>query len=318
MILIIVSLVITLLCAPTAVSTPAVSRSFLGLPSPAEWLTDPTISFILAVALELCAMVGILLMVRAFNLMRGLRGGGLLMAGLFMMMQGASPSAERFSGGSLLAIVIITSVIALYSIYQRADGNQRIFLVFFLLGAGGLVQYGFIPFIPVMILGCFQMRVISLRAVVAILSGLLVPLWILWGFGVITFDTLTLPRFVNLFAPETFSNALIIAAATSAAILLGASTGLLDMVLIYARNAMTRARFGLMALIGLTAGILAIIDFGNILFYSTILNLSTAYFMTLLFSLRSRNQMGAGTVVIALSTLLFAALYIWKLTAALL
>lgn len=293
---------------------PPANRGF-GLMSPDRWITVPWLSFVAGIAANFVAMAGIMLLNRSFNLIRGLRGGGLLFAALFMLMQGASPGAGQFTGGSLMVLVALVSFALLYSVYQRSDMTRRVFLVFVMLGAGSLVQYGFIPYFAVMVTGCVQMRVMNMRALIAILSGSLVPVWILWAFGVVSIDSFALPDFVNIFAPGTLRAALPVAAATLVAMIAGCSTGLLDMLQVYARNAKTRALFGLMATTGIMTGVLSVIDFANIEFYLPLLNLTTAFFVTLLFSFRPRGALGSGTVAISLLTIAFVALYVWKIIA---
>lgn len=290
----------------------AVRDCGLGLPSPSEWFASPQVSLWVNFGAELLALLGIALINRAFNLFRGLHGGALLMGALYMFMQGATDMSSRFSGGTLLALLVLVAVAALFSIYQRPDGNRRIFLVFALFGAGALTQYGFLPYLLVLMLGVVQMRVMSPRAIIAILAGIATPVWIMWGSGLVQLHPLPPDMFARLFDPGLLRADMLVAAAGVVALFGGFLTGMLDMVQIYARNAITRARFGLLASTGILTGILCIVDFGNIGFYLPLLNLTTAFFATLLFSLRPRGAMGAGTVAVALLTLLFAALYVWK------
>lgn len=314
--LIAVSVAATLLGGFGTTELPVVDRGF-GLPSPALWFGSPTVSLWVNLSSEVLAIVGIYLLNRAFNLFRGLRGGSLLMSALFMLMQGASPAASRFSGGSLLLLTIIFAVAVMFGIYQRFDGNRRIFLVFCLLGTGALTQYGFLPYLAVMMLGVMQMRVMSLRAIIAILAGIATPLWILWGSGLMKLTAPPLDQLTRLFDPGIIRSAVSIALAGLVSMFVGFVSGFLDMVQIYARNAVTRARFGLLATTGLFTGVLCLIDFSNIEFYLPLLNLTTSFFVTLLFSLRQRDSLGTGTVAIVILTLLSAALYIWKIISSL-
>lgn len=311
--LIVISLTATLAAGTSMTVLPERDCGF-GLTSPAHWIAAPGLSLWVNIAAELLMLAAIALINRAFNLFRGLRGGALLMGALFMFMQGASGAASHFSGGSVLALLLLISVAALFSIYQRHDGNRRIFLIFALFGAGALTQYGFLPYLAVLILGVVQMRVMGPRALIAILSGAAAPLWILCGSGLMELRPLSADMFADFFEPALYHTDIFVTVASAAAILCGFFSGLLDMVQVYALNAVTRARFGLIAATGLLTGILCIADFGNIGFYLPLLNLTTAFFVTLLFSLRPRGGAGAGSVAVALLTLLFSALYIWKIT----
>ena len=77
-------------------------------------------------------------------------------------------------------------IFLLYSVYQRPDMARRVLLVFVMLGAGSLIDYGFIPYLIVMAAGCVQMRVMGMRCIIAMLAGTLVPLWVLGLLGLLS------------------------------------------------------------------------------------------------------------------------------------
>ncbi|MBD5347217.1 MAG: hypothetical protein HDR92_08850 [Bacteroides sp.] len=311
-VLIIASVVVTVIGAQTGSVNPVTPPTGgFGLPWPSQWITSPAISLVAALGVDFIAMAGIILLDRTFHIIRGLRGSGLLFAALYMLMQGVLPAAGHFCGGSVMVLVALASIFLLYSVYQSPD-LRRVLLVFVMLGAGALVDYGFVPYILVMAVGCIQMRVMGLRAIVAILAGTLVPLWVLWNFGCVKMGDFVVPGFIDNFDLGSLRNVIPSIAATGVVILTGCATGLLDMLQVYARNARTRAFFGLFAVTGIMTGLLCVIDFEHISFYAPLLNLTTAFFVTLLYSFRQRNSLGAGTVAISVLTLLFGGFYIWK------
>ncbi len=294
--------------------TPIVGSEF-GLPLPSQWFGGPVTSLIAGLAADFLVMAGIVSLVRIFNLIRGLRGGGTLCAALYMLMEGARPAAGAFTSANLLVLVILMSTFLLYSAYLCPERTRRLLLVFVLVGTGTLFYYGFIPYLLVMAIGCFQMRVMSLRTIIAMIAGTLVPYWVLYAFGVIDFHDFMMPDLINLLLPGPLSSVLQITAATLVAVVVGVATGFLDVLQVYARNARTRAFFGLFAVTGIVTVILCVVDFTHIDFYVPLLNLIAAYFVTLLYSFRQRHSLGAGTVAIVILTLSFAVLYIWKLIA---
>lgn len=315
LLLILASVVITVAGwgAGSRVLLPVEGRGF-GFAAPWEWLPSRGLSLAAALACDLAVVAGIFIINRNFNLIRGLRGGGLLFAALYMMMEGVAPSAGHFSGGNLLVLVVLASIFLLYSVYQSHGLTRRVLLVFAMLGAGSLVSYGFMPYILVMAAGCVQMRVMNLRTLIAIVAGTLVPAWILWSFGVISFDGFAVPApSVILSSPDIMLTMPLAVGATLVAVVAGFASGLLDMLQVYARNARTRAFFGLMAVTGLMTCILSVADFANVAFYAPLLNLTTAFLATLLYSFHPRGSLGAGTVVITVLTILYLALYIWKI-----
>lgn len=288
-----------------------------GLPGPGSWLTDPVWSLAAATGTELLILTAITQLNRGFNLIRGLPAGSLLWGALFMLLQAASPGAGSFSGGLILAFVATVTTALFYSVYQQPLLSRRILLIFVMFGTGVLFDYGCIPYFAVLVIGCIQMRVMNARTIIALVAGTLVPAWLLTAFGLIELDRFIVPVPVNIFAPASLASAL--PAVVTALVTIAACffAQLLDMLQIYARNARTRAFFGLIATAGLMTAALCIIDFGNIAFYTPLLNLTTAYFVTLLFSLRKRGATGPGTTLIAFLTLIFIGLCLWTFTASL-
>lgn len=288
-----------------------------GLPGPGKWLGDTVWSLIAAIGLELLILTAITQLNRGFNLIRGLPAGSMLWGAMFMLFQSASPGAGSFSGGLVLALVAVVSTALFYSVYQQPLLTRRILLIFVMFGAGVLFDYGCIPYFAVLVIGCIQMRVMNLRTIIALVAGTLVPAWVLGSFGLIELDRFITPVPVNIFASGSLASALPVVVTALVTITACCFAQLLDMLQIYARNARTRAFFGLIATTGLMTSALCIIDFGNIEFYTPLLNLTTAYFVTLLFSLRKRGATGPGTTLIAFLTLIFIGLCLWTFTASL-
>ena len=164
-----------------------------------------------------------------------------------------------------------------------------------MLGAGSLIDYGFIPYLIVMAAGCVQMRVMGMRCIIAMLAGTLVPLWVLWAFGLIEPCSFSMPEVVSIFAPESHRPALRLVTATVVVMAAGIVAGLLDMLQVYARNARTRAFSDSLPWrhhdhdpVG--------DRFQSYLFLCTVAQCVHGVFMTLLYSFRQRGSLGAGTV----------------------
>lgn len=283
------------------------SRGFL-FPSPGQWINDPTWSFIAALAVDIAAFAGIFAMNRSYNLVLD---ASYLPAGLFMVLQGATAvSTGVFAGGGLMLLTVLASTAMLYGIYQRPDKTRRVLGIFVLLGMGMLTQYGFIPFIIVYIVGCIQMRIISLRTLIAIIAGLLTPAWIILGSGIEPLDSLRWPQPVNPFANGISMSQAALLATVLISLVSGLVFGMMNMVTVYTRNAKTRAFNGLMAGTGIMAGIMCAADFTNIDFYIPVLNLTSAYQLGLFYSLKQTR--GANIIILSLCGL-YALTFIWSL-----
>ncbi len=128
-----------------------------------------------------------------------------------------------------------------------------------------------------MILGYIQMRVFSLRTLLAALMGTVTPLWILLGFGIVTVEELQLPAFSfdfrQFLEPEM--------AETGVSVLFTIFTGFFfaaaNLLKILSYNSRTRAYNGFITIMLIFTAFFAGVNVGNILFYLPLLNLLTAY-----------------------------------------
>lgn len=271
-----------------------INRSF-GLLSPNLWISNPFTSLLVNTALELVAIAMLLALNRSYNLMRD---GQYLLPALFILMQSALPAiGERFSGGILLMWLMLGATAVLYSVYLRPDLTRRIFLIFALASAGVMIQYGFLIILPVLIIGCAQMRVMSFRTILAIILGLITPIWIVVGGGLIP-GGLQLPEFrldFDIFESENITELITV----GFSMLTGIVTGLVNLVSVYARNARTRAFHGLLLVAGVMAGIGCVVDFSNMLFYIPLLNMATAYQVSLYISLHPDKKRSVTIIIVS-------------------
>ncbi len=154
----------------------------------------------------------------------------------------------------------------------------------------------------------------SLRCLVALSAGLFVPPWLLWAFGLWT-PSFTPADLRIVPAADMMMSLIYPVVLVLVTLALGFVAGAFDIVRVYGRNAMTRARFGLISVTGIMAGIMAIVAFGDVETFTPLLNITTAYCLALLFSFSPRHSLGAGGVIITISIILFLTLYIWRLIA---
>lgn len=282
-------------------------RGFL-YPSPSQWIADPAWSTAAACLLDALAFLMLFVMNRTFNMVRD---AGYLPAGMFMVLQGASAVyTGSFSGGTLMMIVLLIGIALFFTIYQQPQQTRRILAVFTLLGAGALTQYGFVPYVLVFIVGCFQMRVMNMRALIALLAGLLVPAWIVLGSGLEPLGALRWPEFVNPFADGLSMIDAALLAGVAISLITGLVCGVMNMMTVFTRNARTRAFNGLIACAGIVTGAMCVADFTNLTFYIPALNITTAYQVGFFYSVR-RNKPARIAIVVLCA--LYAATYLWSL-----
>lgn len=276
--------------------------------SPDRWISSPGWSAVTAMGLSVIAYAVILIINRTYNFVRDTSH---LPAAMFMILQGcAAVSTSHFGGGYLALMVTLVSTVLLLSIYQQPWETRRVFAVFTMLGAGILTSYGFIPFIIVYAIGCIQMRVMSPRAIIAMIAGLATPLWIVLGLGIMSPESIEWPELSNPFAGWLSQHPTPLLVMVGITLVAGLVCGVMNMMTVYTRNAKTRSINGLMSCTGIMAGIMCVADFPNLEFYLPVLNMVTAYQTSLYYRL---NRSKAAYVSILSLAGLYAAIYLWSL-----
>lgn len=166
-----------------------------------------------------------------------MRDQSVLVALLFMFMQMSAPVLSgQFYGGTLLAIVVLVCTFILFSTYNDRGATRRIYLVFFLLGLGAFTQYAYLLLMPAFVLGCVQMRMMSMRAAVAIVLGCVTAPWILLGFGIVDPAAIEMPEFAGPVMPSGDIASLRLAVAVGFTVLVCVVFGLACMLRTYSYN----------------------------------------------------------------------------------
>ena len=246
----------------------------LVLKSPNLWIDSADLSYFCNVAgTVVCAFLMIAIN-RLFNVLRTVSE---VFVGFFFLFQVSVPAyMGDFSGGIIFAVLILLATMLLYSSYQEPDLTRRVFLVFFLLAFGSLFEYGFLFFIPLFLFGCYQVRNLSPRGLVAVFLGLITPFWILWGFDLIhlsDFHTLPPPDFTGFF---NFSDSTEISVAVLFATGTAIVTGVMNLLKVISFNNRSRVYFSFLSALGVLAALLCVVDCNNILFYTPLLYCMTA------------------------------------------
>lgn len=276
--------------------------------SPSLWFADGAPSRWLAIALNIAVVLMMVNINRRFNLLRSMN---LLFVAMFMVMEAATPSALMcFSGGQLCAVAAMWCVTIMFSAYNHPGRTKRVFLAFCVMAAATMVQYGFVVYLPVLLLACGQMRIFSPRMLVAAILGVVTPFWIVFGFGIAAPSQLHMPTIVNPFAELDLTISLQLFATVGLTLLAAAVTGFFNLLKILSMNARMRAMNGMLATFGITTGIIAILDFTNVEFYIPLLNACTAFQIGMFF--RFNFQQRAYIPVVFL-LLCYWALWVWKL-----
>lgn len=109
-----------------------------------------------------------------------------LFASAFYWLQVANPEGlVSLNSGTLLCLVTVMAMLPLFASFQDRHAQRSIFLVFAIIAAGSLWHYGFVVLLPIFVLGFMNMGVLNLKGVLAMLFGLVTPLWIVLGLGLV-------------------------------------------------------------------------------------------------------------------------------------
>lgn len=287
--------------ATFAASGPAVESGAVAGWLPPQIASVPVAKMV--AALFILAAIGMMLLInRAFDI---LRTQSRLFVGLFLVGLTAIPGVLGPSLASLmLLLTALLCMTLMYTTYQRLSATRRVFLVFAYLSAGSLIDYAFAAFLPIMLLGCGQMRCLSLRSLLAAGFGIAVPYWIVWGFGIVEAGAFRGPH------PAWLSGATLSAFTPSQLIGIFALlatvlfTTLNNLIRVFGFNARTRAFNGIFSTLSLWTALVTMIDFGHAMTYLPMLGALTAMQTTLFFHIHARRR--AYLLVVALLVLLAA------------
>lgn len=277
------------------------------LASPNLWIAKPEVSLWVNLGLNLLAACCMAALTNVSNLMRS---SSILYAGLFLVMQLGMPELlGQFYGGTVMVLAAVVCSTMLFSCYDGAGGNRRIFMIFLLLSAGTLCLYPLAVMIPVFLLGMAQMKAINGRSLTAAALGLITPAWILWGGGLVDGSDIHWPDFHSIFKGTDSAGAAQLITAAAVTVFTAVATWVMSLTKMIAYNARTRSMNGFLSLMTLAMIVMMAVDHDYMLAYVPTLNFCAAYQAAHYVSTR-RHERGYVTVLSIISV--YTLLYIWQ------
>ncbi|MDE6528518.1 MAG: hypothetical protein K2L78_05680 [Muribaculaceae bacterium] len=281
----------------------------LGLPSANLWIGFNWVSAVVNLSANVLAALLTVYLNRAFNVLRSLTA---LVASMFMAMQIASPvTLGQFYGGTVLVLSVLFCTMLLFSEFGNENGQRRVFLVFFLTGTCAFTQTGYLFYIPVLLLGCMQMRIFSLRTCLAALLGIITPAWILFGLGIVRPEDMQWPEMVVAWSMFDTREAIQAFAATGFTIIVGVGFTIANILKIFSYNSRVRAYNGFLTMVFLFTALFTLLDFNNFTFYIPLLNCMAAYQVGHFFTYRRQRR---SYIAILLLMGCYAGLYAWAVS----
>ncbi len=246
---------------------------------------------------------------KIFNPMRAMTN---LQAGLFMIMQGALPaSAVWFGSGELLALVAILCIFLLYASYSDTGAMRNIFLAFLLISALSAADTAALILLPVFWLALAQMRIFSLRSVLASLLGLATPWIILLGLGIVPLDRLqfTMPKVASFFAGTPDEVPMLVTVATTA--FLTVAAWLQNAMKILSYNARFRAFQSVLSVLSLVVILAVTLDYTRVMAYIPLLDCCAAMQVAHLFAAVHRRE--KSYIAVLSLVFIYILFYLWTI-----
>lgn len=188
--------------------------------------------------------------------------------------------------GTLLSLIVITLAGLLFGIYQSRYPQRRVYLISVIFSACCMYRYEFVYLIPVFFIGFLQMRAMSVRSALAMLFGMITPLWLALGTGLISFSDLQLFRLSYVQNDFDFSESgfVVIAAAVTAFITLVLLLRNILQIINYKMQ--IRAYNGFFLILTVFTMIMMVVDYSNMLVYLPVLNICLAIQMGHAFTIK--------------------------------
>lgn len=277
-------------------------------PSPNRWLPHGEPSLVVSLVLTALTAISFIGLNKVFNFMRA---PSALTSSLYIVMLTSLPvTAGQFYGGSLMCVVMLGITATMFSCYGDMSATRRVFLIFFILSLASLVQYAFMFYIPVAILGLAQMRILNFRSLLATVIGIICPVWILYGFGVMELSDIGWPQFESVFSRLSVPDMITVFAAVGITMILGFAAMCANLMKILSYNAKFRAYNGFLTLLLISTMIFMIVDYGNLSVYFPMLCLTAAYQVAHYYSIRRpRGAVWVLIGIIAVYVALYSACY---------
>lgn len=307
--------VIAVVCALTSYFTssadiPMSAHGFVDKWS-GEWYPVPFWSGPVAEAL----LIVVILLVTAninktFNLLRAMSK---LPSSYFLIMCAASPALLfKLCPGTLLCAVVVLCVAILYYVSAHEKPDMRsVFLVFAILSGCASFDVSYLIYIPVMLLGCMQLRMFSLRVLSASAMGVATPWIIFMGFGIVGPDDLQVPmpefNLPSFSDPHTMQ--LLCTLVISVCVTVVALAQNLVKFLSY--NARLRSLLGVITLTTFVTILAAVADYDQMYSFLTLLNLCAAFQLSHMF--RAIHNFPKSYIAIVSVMTVYVGLSIWQM-----
>lgn len=253
--------------------------------------------------LALASAVAVLLVLqwnnKTYNILRS--NTSLCVTLFFVISLGMPVATMALTRGTVLSIVLMAATTILFTVYEAPQRRRRVFLLFAITSAAALTDLTLQWYMPVLLIGCIQMRIFSLKTLLAALMGYVTPVWIAVGFGFITLGEIFPARTPGYPIDEISVPSLTLIISAAITVLTGVVFICGNMIKVLAFNARTRSLNGFYTLLFLSTVVFMSFDLQHLTGYLPLLIAMTAWQGALFFATH-RGEMswigGAGVAVL--------------------
>ncbi|MCM1369175.1 MAG: hypothetical protein NC204_02255 [Candidatus Amulumruptor caecigallinarius] len=255
-------------------------------PSPNRWELNSLAGWLINLLLAAATTIVLYFTNKEFTLVRG---SDTVLQGMFLISAASCPWLSGMLTSSwIIALANLICFTVLFGCYRKRNATQELFLIATILSLGSMIQYAFIFFMPVYIIGAGFMKCLNIKVVLAFVLGVCSPYWVGVGLGIIPISSFSMPALSNLFDNFTPDDNLFFCLLNiSITVTIGLLLALNNMVKLYAGNTQRRLNNSFVNLIGLCCVACIILDSGNMPAYFASTYMICAVQLANLFALRN-------------------------------
>lgn len=235
----------------------------LCLPSPDSWNFERFWSWGINTALIGLIAVLLLLLNRSYNFIRTTEPVLII---VFLIMAASSPwFTQGLNTSVLLCLSNVVCMGIIFDTYDTKNATQEMFTIGVTIGFGSMVQYAFLPMMPVYLLWALFMKVLRIKETLALFAGIFCPYWIAFGTGWMSLSDFKFPSLTPLFTySQDPSEFFILLSGIALAATIGLILTLTNAIKLYAGNSRVNAMNLCVEALGAASVICILVDFDNL------------------------------------------------------
>ncbi len=188
---------------------------------------------------------------------------------------------------TLLAFVLLLCCFVMFSAFMQPHRRSVVFLITAILTVCAMQSFVFALYIPVFLVGFLQMRIFSLKSLLAMIVGIVVPVWIAAAFGLIDPLAIRLPAIATSFSDYIAGVDRVNLIQVAYVVVLGSIFGIVSVWTIISYRQQLRAYNGFFNILAIATLIMMAADPHDIDAFVVVINMLTAIQTAHFFTIRT-------------------------------